>query len=343
MSEEQLKKRGRRKKIVDSSELEPNTTPIAVESPTKKTAKKATKAAKIIASLVPEPAKIVRPTNIILHLKCSLRQIDEFIQENSWRTDSLTYNPSIPQEISTYNQENYHAYSSSEIEGGIKLFEDTINTNVLIPTTSSSSTIQQKKKEEEEENENLKIKLKQLKIQIFKNEVGEKSDCFWCTYPYDNETCYILQYNSKGDICGHGSFCSPECAVAHLYKNSTWDDSAKVESYQLINHYYGKVNNFQQSIKPAPSPYYFLEKYYGNMTIQEYRRLAKSNHMLLVVDKPITRILPEIHEDNDSNTLAFGNGQYGNYKVKRQSEKINAPNRNRILREQFNIGGGGSE
>jgi hypothetical protein len=316
----------------------------------KKPTTKKTKGAKVLASLVPEPVKIVRPSNIILHLKCSLRQIDEFIQENSWKTDSLTYNPSIPLEINTYNQhetENYSAFYNSEEDSNNN--NNNTNTksnktapplvNESIPITTSSSLSQQKKEEEQNDSEHLKQKLKQLKVHIYKNEIDRKSDCFWCTYPFDNATCYILQYNSRGDICGHGSFCSPECALAHLYQNSTWDDSAKVESVQLINHYYGKTNNFQQSIKPAPSPYYFLDKFYGNMTIQEYRRLAKSNHMLLVVDKPVTRILSEIHEDNDSNTLTFGSGQYGNYKVKRQSEKTNVPNRNKILKEQFNIGG----
>jgi hypothetical protein len=137
--------------------------------------------------------------------------------------------------------------------------------------------------------------------------------------------------------------------VAFLFgKQSAWDDSAKTEAYQLMNYYYGKPNGFQQSIKPALSPYYFLEKYYGNLTIQEYRKLTKSNHMMLVVDKPVTRILPEIHEDNDqifhANTFgnngvnSSGGGSGGKYKVKKQSEKPPGQTRNNILREQFGLG-----
>ena len=34
---------------------------------------------------------------------------------------------------------------------------------------------------------------------------------------------------------------------------------------------------------------------YGNLTIQEYRKLLKSERLLLIVDKPLTRILPELH------------------------------------------------
>ena len=115
-----------------------------------------------------------------------------------------------------------------------------------------------------------------------------------------------------------------------------WDDSAKTESYQLMNYYYGKPNHFEQSIKPALIPYYFLDKYYGNLSIQEYRKLTKSQHMMLIVEKPVTRILPEIHEDNDTFLkTTYSNG--GKYKVKKQSEKPNGPNRNSILREKFGL------
>jgi hypothetical protein len=79
-----------------------------------------------------------------------------------------------------------------------------------------------------------------------------------------------------------------------------------------------------------------LEKYYGNLTIQEYLKLTKSQHMMLIVEKPVTRILPEIHEENDNfMKTTYSNG--GKYKVKKQSEKPVGPNRNSILREKFGL------
>ena len=173
----------------------------------------------------------------------------------------------------------------------------------------------------------------------------KKADCFWCTCPFDNDPCYILQYGFNNEIYGHGSYCSPECAVAFLFeKQQLWDDSAKTESFQLMNYYYGKPNGYQQSIKPALSPYYFLDKFYGNLTIQEYRRLTKSQHMMLVVEKPITRILPEIHEDNDNLTIGGGNyNNCGKYKVKKQSEKPAGVSRNTILREKFGLSSNNSK
>ena len=56
--------------------------------------------------------------------------------------------------------------------------------------------------------------------------------------------------------------------------------------------------NYTNNIKPAPDPFHTLEKYYGNLTIQEYRQLLNNNHILLVIDKPLTKILPELHEEN---------------------------------------------
>ena len=41
------------------------------------------------------------------------------------------------------------------------------------------------------------------------------------------------------------------------------------------------------------------------MTIQEYRQLLTQDRLFIVVDKPITRILPEIYEETDVNNTAF--------------------------------------
>ena len=113
------------------------------------------------------------------------------------------------------------------------------------------------------------------------------------------------------------------------------DDSAKFERYQLLNKIYGKVYNYTKNIRPAPNPYYLLDKFYGNLTIQEYRKLMKSEHMLLILEKPLTRILPELHEDlEESNNFSSGNNMNG-YKVKRQSEKQKGPSKNEIIKESF--------
>jgi hypothetical protein len=121
------------------------------------------------------------------------------------------------------------------------------------------------------------------------------------------------------------------------------DDSTKFERYHLLNQIYSKVYDYKKNIKPAPNPHYLLEKFYGNLSIQEYRKLLKSDHMFLVIDKPMTRILPELHEDRDDfitniyggNVHAVSQNQTGVYKVKRQSEKKQGPSKTEIMKESF--------
>ena len=105
--------------------------------------------------------------------------------------------------------------------------------------------------------------------------------------------------------------------------------------------------SIKKNIKPAPDPYFLLNKYYGNLSIQEYRKLLKTEHLLLVVDKPMTRVLPELFEDNDNFILSiYGNSNSASniisntnsrYKVKRQSEKTQEQSKNSIVRDRFGI------
>ena len=91
----------------------------------------------------------------------------------------------------------------------------------------------------------------------------------------------------------YGCFCSPECAVAYLLKENI-DNSIKFERYHLLCYIYSKVFNYENNIKPAPNPHYMLKKFCGNMSIDEYRELFKSHNYLFIIDKPITRELPEL-------------------------------------------------
>lgn len=146
-------------------------------------------------------------------------------------------------------------------------------------------------------------KINQLKLTFHKSDMLHakgtgRSACFWDTHDFDTPTIYIPMNIANNTYQVYGCFCSPECAVAYLM-NENIDTSTKFERYHLINLLYGKICNYKKSIKPAPNPYYLLNKYYGNLTIQEYRKLFKSEQMIYVVNKPLTHILPELYEDNN--------------------------------------------
>lgn len=147
-------------------------------------------------------------------------------------------------------------------------------------------------------------KINQLKLSFHKSDIcnnmggTQRSACFWCTCEFDSPAIYIPKSLSKDVYNVYGCFCSPECAAAFLM-NENIDTSTRFERYHLLNSLYGKIYKYEKSIKIAPNPFYLLNKYYGNLTIQEYRKLFQSDQMIYVVNKPLTHILPELYEDNN--------------------------------------------
>ena len=144
----------------------------------------------------------------------------------------------------------------------------------------------------------LQQKVKQLSDSFRKNDVNKKADCFWCTCAYTTPPIYIPKGRVNGQYEVYGSFCCPECAAAYIFNENTLDDSVKFERYHLLNFMYAKISDYKNNILPAPSPYYLLDKYYGNMSIEEYRKLIRNDQLLLVVDKPICVIYPDIVQSN---------------------------------------------
>jgi hypothetical protein len=114
------------------------------------------------------------------------------------------------------------------------------------------------------------------------------------------------------------------------------DTTSRFERYYLLNYIYGKIYDYKKNIKPAPSPYYLLDKYYGTLSIQEYRKLLKSERLLLVVDKPLVRSMPELHDDSDDYLLNTKGIPAAINKYVPQKEFKNFT-KNDILNEQFNI------
>jgi hypothetical protein len=117
--------------------------------------------------------------------------------------------------------------------------------------------------------------------------------------------------------------------------NEHIDFATKFERYHLLNNIYGKIYNYKQNIKPSPSPHYTLSKFNGNLSIQEYRSLFKFERLFIIVDKPLTKILPELHEDNDDFLLNKKSIPCSNYSLKKKANK--RVNKNDIINDKFGI------
>ena len=251
----------------------------------------------------PKGGKIVEPEqapkdstepkiNVILHLKCSLKDLQA-------------------------TQANYLEPYNSNINGGFEPLNHDLDTTPINHIGSNypvmeerpinkdnQPTICEEIEHDETETKLIWKKLKQLEQNLNHNHTDNfKSDCFWCICSFDNPPCYIPKCHFKDTYNVYGCFCSPECGAGFLM-NENIDSSTKFERYYLLNHIYGGIYDYSKNIKPAPSPYYMLNKYYGNLTIQEYRALLNDERLFLVVDKPMTRIMPELHQTNDDHILS---------------------------------------
>jgi hypothetical protein len=251
--------------------------------------------------------------NIILHLKCYLKDLN-------------------PNNLLINNIESYNFSNKND------LTYELINnkTNEICTTPVDVINYEQEEDESKDNCKELWKKIKQLENNLHINNISDKkSACFWCSYDFDNPPIYIPKYFIKNSYHVYGCFCSPECATAFLMEENI-DSSTKFERYHFINHLYAKIYNYEKNIKPAPNPYYMLDKYYGNLTIQEYRSLFKKERLFLIVDKPLTRVLPELHEDNDDFILNNKIIPSNNYNIKKKLQK-KTQNKVNIINEKFGI------
>lgn len=263
--------------------------------------------------------------NIIMHLKCG----EADLVQNTF-ISSIIYEPNVPA-VETFQFENTKSndLGYSVIDYGVKDYISKDN-NELQPLEQN----EKKPLTETDETRQIWLKLKELTYQLHTNSISDKkSSCFWCTCDFDNPTILIPKFELNKMYHCYGCFCSPECATAFLFEEPI-DTSTRFERYHLLNHIYCKIYNYEKNIKPAPNPYYLLNKYYGNLSIQEYRKLLKNERLLLVVDKPLSRVLPELHEDNDDYMFNGATISTSNkFKLRRKTKQTKTD----ILTDTFNM------
>ena len=355
------------------------------EKPIPKKRGRKPKGGKIIQQVVPlNDNKDVKP-NVILHLKCSLNDLQsttintniesfnftsckneisyEIIGDSDLLSaptiDTSTLNNSTLNTtlnnaaISNNTTSNNTNFSNQVISNNTNttynnaFFDNNFSSKMNNVTSSNSKVYDDKFKYNDDEDEcnsgnkevetrDLWKKLKQLEHNLHINNISnKKSACFWCTCDFDSPPVYIPKFQIKDSYHVYGCFCSPECGTAFLMEENI-DSSTKFERYHLINHIYSKIYNYTKNIKPSPNPYYMLDKYYGNLSIQEYRSLLRNERLFLIVDKPLTRILPELHEDNDDFIINNKIIPSNTYQIKKTVQK-KSQSKNNILNEKFGL------
>jgi hypothetical protein len=303
------------------------------------------KGGKIIQQVVPLNNNKETKPNVILHLKCSVKDLQSntslssniesfnFSSKNDLNYEIINSNQNNNNNNNVNQSNNYSSnYSCTNLNNNDNYSNNTNDDNDV---DMYDEEYYSKNKENDIRDVWKKLKVLQHNLHI-NNISNKKSACFWCTYDFDNPPIYIPKHFIKGSYHVYGCFCTPECATAHLMDENI-DSSSKFERYHLINNIYSKIYDYKKNIKPAPNPFYLLDKYYGNLSIQEYRSLLRNERLFLVVDKPLTRILPELHEDNDDFIINNKIIPANTLLIKKKLQKKQQLTKNNILSEKFGL------
>ena len=277
--------------------------------------------------------------NVILHLKCSLNDLSGQNKSDIGTNiipdiKVISNSTDMPNSMTAYNSNDntYGIYNNNEIIYNKETISD-IKPEVL-PTIEDKHKI-----------DNMVLnKINDLKINLSKNNISDKrSDCFWCSCEFHNSPIFVPKREKNEGYEVYGCFCTPECGVAYLM-NENIDSSIKFERYQMMNFIYGKSLGYANNIKPAPDPHYLLDKFYGTLSIEEYRSSLRNNNLLIFIDKPLTHVFPEMINDAHDFTIMKDNNTSGSsslsqYKIKKASTGANkkTKTKNDIINEKFGL------
>lgn len=253
------------------------------------------KGGKILEQKISNVCITPKPENIILHLLCKISDLN-----------SKEFN------VLPYNQNN--KYSN---------YKDNKKNNLEKSASSNSNT----------EDNSINEKLKELQYNLHTNNyTNKKCACFSCTCDFDSPVIHIPE-NIKNDKYNvYGCFCSPECATYYLFKEPI-SSSIKFERYSLLNLMYNNIYKYENNIKPSPNPHYMLDKFLGNLSIIEYRKLLRNNRFLYITNKPLTNILPELHIEYLTDINDKNNFNSNNIKIKKKNKADKAS----LLFNNFNL------
>lgn len=308
-----------KKTRVSRKKVEETPAPEAEKAPPKKRGRKP-KGGKIVSISEMSGMDTAPKPNVILHLKCSLSDLAAHTTlEKAFEVNKAPPgNEVLPFQ---FNHQNNESTPFSLADNKPDVDYDTSSDDETESGALSNKVINKR--------------LRELAVNLHTNNISDKkSACFHCTCDFDNPPIFIPKYVLGGSYHCYGCFCSPECAAAFLFKERI-DSASLFERYHLLCHVYCRIYNYTRNIKPAPDPHYTLDKYYGNLSIQQYRQLLKNERLLLVVDKPLTRALPELHEGN-SDFLLSGKSipSSGSLELRRRTKK---KTKSEILESAFNL------
>lgn len=138
--------------------------------------------------------------------------------------------------------------------------------------------------------------LKSILDKVVADRYSEQTCCFWCCHKFSWSPVLIpISYDSyKNLYTCEGHFCSPECALSHIYADNRLSESAKWNRHSLLRHLYGDLYR-DRDLSPAP-PRTLLRMFGGPLDIEQYREYTYGdNNIVLSELHPIRLLFPSMN------------------------------------------------
>ena len=138
--------------------------------------------------------------------------------------------------------------------------------------------------------------LKSVLDKVVADRYSTHTCCFWCCHKFPWSPVYLpVSYDAyKNLYTCEGHFCSPECALAHVYADNRISDSTKWNRHSLLSHLYSDLYK-ERTLSPAP-PKTLLRMFGGPLDIEQYREYTYGdNHIVLSELHPIRLLFPSMN------------------------------------------------
>ena len=138
--------------------------------------------------------------------------------------------------------------------------------------------------------------LKSVLDKVVADRYSLQTACFWCCHKFHWTPVYSpISYDAyKNMYTCDGHFCSPECALAHVYADHRISDSTKWNRHSLLRFLYTGLYK-DRTLSPAP-PKTLLRMFGGPLDIEQYREyMLNDNHIVLSELYPIRLLFPSMN------------------------------------------------
>lgn len=125
---------------------------------------------------------------------------------------------------------------------------------------------------------------------------NQGTSCFWCCHPFHWKASLIpVSYDAYENMYAcEGHFCSPECALAHLYSDPNLSDITRWTRHALLADMYRTLYT-KRDLTPAP-PRTTLRMFGGPLDIEQFREyIANAEDMVAVQLPPLRLHMPSMN------------------------------------------------